>query len=883
MHVHKPEDALLLLGHASLAGRPVLNVTVGYVCEVDGSRVTETDAWQWLIALFPDEPFDLGEKKSRRGFGVAGDACAPGGTQVDGLTVRAGVGDLEARVLVLGDRHWTQTLAGWRASAPRPFERMPIGLARSFGGPDWADNPFGRGHVAGAAYEGVVLPNVEHPEHPVLNPDDTPPLATLGALPLCSTDRRRWLGTLDDAWIRKRLPWLPDDTDPRWFDRFAPGQCGPGYWRGDEHWFAENMHPHQARVEGRLPGLRPRLLMRTVDAPERHAELPLDLDTVWLMPNDRRVVVLYRAQTPVRREDAKDILGLAVFTETQSESPRALAHWSEQWRKALDRETDVTPAAAAPAALSAEELARIETLRMQAEEFEAELKADIEGSLQEAEEEAYERMRAAGFDVEALKAHAAAHPAEIPEDIFKSTPLGEMPADPEAFKAKLKAHIDNELARGENEARQLMEKLGMDYDTLREHAERNAPAELDEVGVLSEMLELTGLPEDERQARVDEYAEFMKEMDGLEARLQAQFEEGRQAAAAAAALPAGRLRDSDELPSGPRTPLTREALLERAQRGESAVWTQLQGLDLAGVSLAGLSLRGSIVRDCNLNGADLQGTDLTEAQLENCQLGGADLTGACLDRAQLQNCVFDEARLERAQFSAARLTSCSFDRSTLHRSSWDDAQVDACAFEAALMHAAHGKRARFAQCRMPGVDATQSEFEQTSFEQCQLDGVCFSRAQLARTTFITCQAAHAQFDHARLEGLRTLQETSLEHANLNGADLQGASLQKTSLANATLREARLDQALVKECDLKGTDAWRMVAREADFTDSQIAAASWRGANLMKATLGYAKVFDTDLTGSNLHAVQTRTATVQGLKLEGALMTRCRLIQEYGDA
>jgi len=884
MHIHKPDDVLLMLGHACRAGQPVLTVTVGYVCGPDGGRVSEQDAWQGLMPLFPDEPFDLGEKKAGGGFGVAGDACAPAGTQVEGLTVRAGVGELEARVLVQGDRRWNRTAVGWQATRAEPFERMSIGLARAYGGPDWRDNPYGRGHVPHDVYEGVPLPNIEVPSQPVLKPTDTPATATLGPQPMGSAGRNRWLGSADDMWVRTRLPWLPDDTDPRWFDRFAPQQCQAMYWRGDEPWFAENMHPQHGVLQGRLPGLRPRLLLRTVADPDRHVELGLDLDTVWLMPNDRRVAVLYRAQTAVKREDAKDIRGLAVFTERLSEPAQPLGHWSGVWRKAVD-DSEARVAAAVPVPLSPEAMAQVEAARSeaqaQADAFQASLRQDIDEALSSGTAEMEDHLRDQGFDVEALKAQGA----QADDFGFSRTQPWDtpgLPGDAEGYRAALEAHIDGALKAEEAQARAYLEQQGFDVDALLAHAKANSTSESDLATVVEESLASLGIPESERQAYLETFQNFQKEIEELETGLPARFEEAGQASAAMlATLETGRFADPAELPTGPRARLTRDMLLERAGRGESATWTELEGLDLAGVSLAGIDLRGSVLRECDLRGAVLQGADLTETLFDNCQLGEADLSGARLLRAQLESCTLRGARLGKADFSEARIDQCVFDQAGLDATCWNDALVSESGFEAALFTGAAGQRARFTQCRLAGADATESRFEQTEFAQCLLDGARFSRARLAGSTLLACQAAHAQLDHAALPGLRTLLDTRLDQANLSGADLQDASLQNTSLAQAVLREARLDRALVKECDLTGTDAWRMVAREADFTDSHIAQASWRGANLMQATLGYTRLFDTDLTGANFHAAQTRTATVQGLTLDGALMTRCRILEEYG--
>lgn len=885
MHIHKPDDALLLLGYACQAGKPALTATVGYVCAMDGARLSEQEAWQWLMPLFPDEPFDLGEKKPGGGFGVAGDACAPAGNKVQGLTVRAGVGSLEGRVLVQGDRRWMSTLAGWRASTAEPFERMPIGLARAYGGPEWRDNPYGRGHGGGAAdFDGLPLPNVEWPDQPVLKPSDTPDTATLGPQPLGSAGRQRWLGTLDEAWVRDRLPWLPDDTDPRWHERFVSGQRQSSYWRGDEPWFAENMHPRHSRLQGKLPGLRPRLLLRTVAEPDRHVELAMELDTVWLMPNDERVVVLYRAQTGVQREDAKDVLGLAVFTESLAEAPQPLSHWSQVWRQALEQEQAIP--VVVPAPLPPEALAQLQAARAQAEQqataFGAGLKQEVDQELKDAEAEAEGQLRAQGFDVEALKAQGAK--AEVPDGLQAdlSAPLS-LPTEPAAYEAALKAHIEQELKQAEAGARSFLKQQGFDVDALRAHAAANPAPEPDGAALAASLAGMLPGPDSTRQAHIQEFTAFQKEMDGLESDLQSQFDQASQKAAASAPLGdayGGPRPGLDGLPEGPRERLTRAALLDRISTEASAAWTELEDLDLSGLDLTGVNLRQAILRRCNLQGAVLVDADLCDALLEDCKLGGAAMDRMCLARAQLESSDLHAAQLASVDFSGARINQCIFDQAELAASCWDDAQVLESGFEAARLKQATGQRGQFVQCRMACVDATASRFEKTVFEQCMLEAAIFNKAQLKGTTLQACQASHAQFDGANMQGLRSLLDTRLDQANLHGADLQDASLQNTSLARAVLREARLDRALVKECNLSGTDAWRMVARNADFTDSDISQASWRGANLMQAVLRHAKLLDTDLTGTNLHAAQTRTANVQGLQLEGALMTRCRLLQEY---
>jgi uncharacterized protein YjbI with pentapeptide repeats len=877
MRIHKPADAMLLLGRQSRGGQPSLTVTVAYCCGADGARLSEQDAWAWLAAQFADDPFDLAQKKTRGGYGVAGDACAPAGNPVTGLTVRAGVGTLQKSVLVLGDRYWTRGLTGWQASAPQSFARMPIGPARAYGGKGYARNPLGKGYCADPdRADGVALPNVERPEAPVLRPSDTPAPALLGPLPQGSPDQTRWLGTLDKRWQRDRLPWLPDDTDPRWFDRFEQDQCQPGYWRGDEAWFAENMHPQHAVLRGRLPGLRPRVLIRGDAAPERRAELPLDLDTVWLFPNQGRVLVMYRGEAAARREDAEDILGVAVFTETLAEPAQPAEHWAAVWRQSDEaREQQAQQAQpAAPVPDAAQQSARIQDAMAAAAQAGAAHKAAVAKTIADtraaAIAEADQAMQAYGFTPLSTRlAQAGAAPAG------SAAPSPVWPTDPIAFKAAVQRHVAEALAAAEAEVRAEWKKYGSDYDAALVRAKAQPPMSQDPADLIANL----NLAPEKKADLMKRYQAFQAKMAGVEAKA-AEISRQAEQLRAQGQEPAPRPLPDGSLPPGPRAPLDRDALLARHAAGTSAAWCELQGLDLSGADLSGLDLSRSVLRACVLRGANLEAANFTECQLEDCDFSGARLGKARFVRARLAGCQAAKAAMPAADFSEARVEKTVFAQADLAGSRWTAAQAKACDFEQAVLRQAQAVEARFKDCRFAGADAVQAGFNRAMFDKCTLQGANLDGAVLQGATLMSCQAAGARFEGARMARLRTLKGTDLRQANLNRADLDKAVLQDTDLSRAHLRETHLDRGFIKNCDLSGTDAWHLVARDCQFTGGRIEQASWRGANLMKARMNEVVLHDVDLTGANLHAADTRTATVQGLRLEQALLTRCRLLEDY---
>jgi hypothetical protein len=112
---------------------------------------------------------------------IFADAVAPRPTQ--SMTVGVRVGPYQQSLLVTGDRTWQRTPRGIVASAPEPFERLPLTFARAYGGKAPSShgdlpnpsNPLGKGYYLDEASAiDKPLPNIEDPRAPIRRWDDRP-------------------------------------------------------------------------------------------------------------------------------------------------------------------------------------------------------------------------------------------------------------------------------------------------------------------------------------------------------------------------------------------------------------------------------------------------------------------------------------------------------------------------------------------------------------------------------------------------------------------------------------------------------------------------------------------------------------------------------------
>ena len=212
---------------------------------------------------------DLLPVRPATGVTLSGHAVCRGG-RVGKMKVGLKIGELQQTAVVFGDR------VGFRnVDQPEPFERMPLTWENAFGGfdtsPDnakhhdaWPENPVGKGFMArhtALKPDEVPLPNIEHPNKHLTQPQGRVPAVGFGPVPPAWEPRRRYAGTYDEAWQKERSPLLPDDFDDRFLQAAPAALTARGYLAGNEDCILLGM-TEEGRVDFRLDAPAPTVGVR---------------------------------------------------------------------------------------------------------------------------------------------------------------------------------------------------------------------------------------------------------------------------------------------------------------------------------------------------------------------------------------------------------------------------------------------------------------------------------------------------------------------------------------------------------------------------------------------------------------------------------------------
>ncbi len=278
---------------------------------------------------------DAAPFKPKGDIALVGRAHAPGKIPVKALDVMMRVGSLKKRLRVIGDRTWSCLGALWPAvaSEPKPFTEMGLVYERSFGGIDRNAGAFCRENISGCGFyakkskknlHGAPLANIEDPEHRVKSWKDHPKPVGFGFYGKTWAPRLECLGTYDENWQKHRAPRPPLDFRLEYYNAAHPQLQVPGYLKGNEEVELVNLTPG-GQLRFWLPGTAVtatviksfELLSGEIDPANRQQprpladpvqeEAPMNIDTLCLIPEEKRLYMVWRGSCPIR-----DLTGMEV-------------------------------------------------------------------------------------------------------------------------------------------------------------------------------------------------------------------------------------------------------------------------------------------------------------------------------------------------------------------------------------------------------------------------------------------------------------------------------------------------------------------------------------------------------------------------------------------
>ncbi|MFO0586096.1 MAG: DUF2169 domain-containing protein [Polyangiaceae bacterium] len=221
------------------------------------------------------------------------------------MDVAVKVRDRTAALHVHGPRVYFASLGKVAVGPAAKADRVPIVYEKAYGGmtPDLQiverRNPCGVGVARRPAdLDGKPAPQIEHPARPIVSAGEPSEPAGYGAIPPHWHPRGERIGTLDAAWRKDRMPLLPVDADPRYFNCAHPSLLfEEALSPGDE--IAILGMTAEGVVRFALPSFPVRV--RALFAGKPPAEARPVIDTLLIEPEKGTFEISARASFPIGR------------------------------------------------------------------------------------------------------------------------------------------------------------------------------------------------------------------------------------------------------------------------------------------------------------------------------------------------------------------------------------------------------------------------------------------------------------------------------------------------------------------------------------------------------------------------------------------------------
>lgn len=865
--------------------------------------VTEPALWTFVAQqLGKDAMLDAAMPKQSGEFVMLGKCHAPGGTPVAAMEVKVKVGSHEKSLMVAGDRQWTQVKKQWQMSQPLPFTELELSYANAFGGPDFPNNPLGKGMPPAQEGAPYPLPNIFDPKKPIVSVQDRPEPAGFAPLDFTWPQRFSKAGTYDEAWRKTRFPGYAADMDWSIFNTAQPDQWLPEFLRGDERIEISGMHPRDRTQSATLPAFAARcFITEKTAAGEEFRPVPMHAETLVLLPNASHMVLIFRGTVPIGSDDATSVLHLVAGLEDLGQ-PKPTQHYREVLAQRLDKrkgaaysmdDNPLMPAGlkdAPPVAAVAEvdEMTQLKGYMEDNQRRKAE--KELARGKQEAAAQRAQLLEMARVnqqpppDLTALdKVLAQTLPPKPAPTRLDQLPqvLDELEKETTAARAAAlaqKTEMDKML-------RDLCKQQGIDFDKLPKGGPAprvNAAQTLGKLQSVSAANKAMGFanPELDRMLADPKLAQRlqMAEQNSLQTyRMGAQYFEPTEVGALALALRAQVQAGLAGGESFAGRDLTGADLSELDLSKGDFTDALMENADLSNTNLSNAKLAGALLAHAKLAGAQLAGANLSKANLAKAGMAGArargaDFSGAVLDEADLSGADLSDAKLDGAKLASAKLAGARLQRISApgaHLIDMFNVQPDTPLEELPGMD-------------LRGLDFTGANLKGALFINSRLDGACLKGANLEGASLIGVSGAGADFSGARLVNLRAQMGTRLEGAVFKGADLsranfRGVVMDKADLGGATLESTDFSEGSLKLSVFTGANASNLRAVRTDFSNARL-----DGANFFQAILQKAGVAGADMRNSSFFRADLIKLKRDDLTLLHGADLRNTLLKETGN-
>ncbi|WP_020562380.1 DUF2169 family type VI secretion system accessory protein [Methylosarcina fibrata] len=696
--------------------------------DLTGDRHNENDINKLLLY-----PSDFAYYKPKVDVILKGTGYVPNSGISSALSVCFRVGNYEKVLMVVGNR--TMDDRG-QVSEPQQFKNVPLSYQYAYGGIGYAENPLGKGVQPISQINGLNLydlPNILYPQN---SKDSLTRSGPAGYGPISQTwpQRVAKMGTYDEVWLKQYWPWFPPDCDWACFNSAPEDQQLPGYLRGDEGLYFENMHPSHSKYRSKLPGWRVRCFIEErVRASIHFREVPMHLDTLFVDMDEEQMNLIWRGVAPVQTEKLEEILYLFVMVEPADEPDKPLEYYNDALVAALIKREEED-----------EELD---------EEEELEDEDTEEAELEEPEEE----LGAAPEDQAlppALVATANLNPIQTSSQTSEDT----QPAQPpESGKNKgPQEETEDELGEEPEEPEEEDEDEDLTIDQLKKLIRQKASLEEAELSNLDlSEVDLSGI--NLRNAIFDQvilYKANLSDADlsgAMLAGLNLSETNCRNANFSGADLSEARLIMAD--------------LTNAIAQGTDFMKADMRHAKLAMMDAEGADFSEADLSDANLTEANLTGADLTDCKLHRTDLSRANLTEAALERAWGRNAQFEDATVDILKAAGANFCEGNFKRIKGKETVWEEGEYYGADFSGANIPGAEFSMAYLGWAKFNATDLTDAVF----------DEACLVSAEMVRTKLLNASIQKADLSQVNLFE-SNLYEANLCFSNLSQTNLEGANL-----------------------------------------------------------------------------------------------------------